>query len=265
MKDDYDAFTFDLDGTLAVSKSPIADDMSAFLGGLLEKGKTVGVISGGALPQFQKQVVSRLSCDPAHLAGLCLMPTCGAAMYAWDGGSWQEVYAHPIEADEYDRICRAFDTVFEQASFPRPEAHWGEQIEHRGAQVTFSAFGQQAPIEEKQRWEEPGSNAKKQELVALIAPLLPEYSVRAGGTTSVDITRKGIDKQFGIERFLEHRAHAPERVLFAGDALYEGGNDHPVTLTGVDVCAVENPQDLLAKLARFAHNPSTTGVIRIEE
>ncbi len=30
---------------------------------------------------------------------------------------------------------------------------WGEQIEDRGSQITFSALGQQAPIEEKKKWD----------------------------------------------------------------------------------------------------------------
>jgi hydroxymethylpyrimidine pyrophosphatase-like HAD family hydrolase len=180
------------------------------------------------------------------------MPTSGAALYRYQGGAWVEEYAHRISPSEYARICATFDVAFERASFPRPVASWGAQLEHRDTQVTFSAFGQNAPVEEKAKWEVEGARqSKKQELVALLTPLLPEYSVKAGGMTSVDITHKGIDKQYGIEQFLKHSGHATSDVLFVGDALYEGGNDHVVTKTGVDVCAVEGPEDLLLKLSPF--------------
>lgn len=257
MKDDYDAFTFDLDGTLAESKSSITPEVSDFLRRLLERGKTIGIISGGRLSQFEKQLLDNFTCDPDLWYRVYLMPTCGAAMYAWRDGAWKEQYAHRISTSEYARILKVFDTVFEQTSFPRPEARWGEQVEHRDTQVTFSAYGQQAPVEEKVKWEEDGQSSKKQELVRLLSPLLPEYSVKAGGMTSVDITHQGIDKQYGIERFLQETGHTVGNTLFVGDALYEGGNDYAVTKTGVDVCQVDGVDDLLAKLSHFAHTQPT--------
>ena len=67
---------FDLDDTLAVTKSQISDRMSMLLGKLLES-YDVCVITGGAFDQIDKQVVRRLEV-PKHLLGkLHLMPTCG--------------------------------------------------------------------------------------------------------------------------------------------------------------------------------------------
>ena len=50
---------FDLDGTLAQSKSSIDDEMAALFDKLLGVIK-VAVISGGNWPQFQKQVLAHL-------------------------------------------------------------------------------------------------------------------------------------------------------------------------------------------------------------
>ena len=249
MRQDYEAFIFDLDGTLAVSKSPISLEVSNFLSSLLQKNKTVGIISGGKMSQFEQQFLANFSADPTLYQKLYLMPTCGAAMYRWASAAWQEQYAYRISESEYKRICDAFDATFLQTSFPRPTPQWGEQIEHRDTQITFSAFGQSAPPSEKAKWD--AANTKKQEIVGIISPLLPEYSVKAGGMTSVDITHKEIDKKFGIEQFLAATGHRVTDTLFVGDALYEGGNDYAATKTGVDICQVEGPDDLLVKLANF--------------
>lgn len=251
MKDDYRAFVFDVDGTLVVSKTPMTALMAAFLEGLLRKGKIIGIISGGKFSILEANVLSRLG-ERERWGQFFVMPTVGASLYEWQEGAWREVYANPVTREEFEEIKHAFDTAFTRASFLRPEAKWGEQIEYRDTQVTFSAFGQTAPVEVKQGWDP--DNAKKQELVRLLGPLLPAYAVKAGGMTSIDVTRAGIDKQYGIERFLEHTGLTKEDVLFVGDALYEGGNDHVVTKTGVDVWQVDGPQHLLDTLGHFARD-----------
>lgn len=248
MNDDYRAFVFDVDGTLVVSKTPMTALVAAFLEGLLRKGKIVGIISGGKFSILEANVLSRLG-ERERWGQLFVMPTVGASLHEWKDGAWRQVYANPVTHEEFGEIQKAFDTAFMQTSFPRPEAKWGEQIEYRNTQVTFSAFGQTAPVEAKQGWDP--DNAKKQELVRLLESLLPTYAVKAGGMTSIDVTHAGIDKQYGIERFMAHTGLAKEDILFVGDALYEGGNDHVVLKTGVDVCQVADPDDMLKQLSRF--------------
>lgn len=249
MKDRYRAFVFDVDGTLVVSKTPMTALVAAFLEGLLRQGKIVAVISGGKFSILEANILSRLG-ERERWEQLFVMPTVGASLYEWKDGAWREVYANPVTREEFGEIQKAFDTAFTHTAFPRPEAKWGEQIEYRDTQVTFSAFGQTAPVEVKQGWDP--DNTKKQELVRLLEPLLPAYAVKAGGMTSIDVTHAGIDKQYGIERFMEHMGLLKEDILFVGDALYEGGNDHVVTKTGVDVCQVANPDDMLKQLRYFA-------------
>ena len=76
---------FDLDGTLAESKSPLDDEMSRLLHDLLGIVK-VAVISGGDWPQFEKQVLSNLPNDQ-RLENLSLLPTCGTKFYQYSGDS----------------------------------------------------------------------------------------------------------------------------------------------------------------------------------
>ena len=137
---------FDLDGTLAESKQAIREDMGEALADLLAVAD-VAVISGGDWPQFDKQVASRLP-KRADLAKLWLMPTTGTKLYTHKGGKWSAVYAELFDNDEKKKIIDAFGEALEATGF-EPEKTWGERIEDRGSQITFSALGQEAPIERK--------------------------------------------------------------------------------------------------------------------
>ena len=66
---------FDLDDTLAASKSPLTDEMVDLMRRLLGEA-SVCIISGGNESQFRNQVLDRIG-DFDGLAGLHLMPTCG--------------------------------------------------------------------------------------------------------------------------------------------------------------------------------------------
>lgn len=249
MKSSYNAFVFDLDGTLAESKSALPVEIADFLCRLLRAGKSVGVISGGWFPQFEKQFLAHIHCTELF-SRLYLLPTSGAVMFVLENGVWIKRYAHEIPYADYEKVLSAFDTVFTCTSFERPVAQWGSQIEYRETQITFSALGQEAPADAKKEWDK--TKEKKLELVRLLTPLLPEgLEARAGGSTSVDITQKGIDKAFGLEQFWKETGHTKDDTLFIGDALYEGGNDYAVVRTNVDTLAVEGPQQLLHMFAEY--------------
>ena len=57
---------FDLDDTLAITKSPISDRMAGILSRLLEN-YDVCVITGGTFQQIKKQVIDRLNVTPELL------------------------------------------------------------------------------------------------------------------------------------------------------------------------------------------------------
>ena len=89
---------FDLDGTLALSKQALKDDMAETLADLLGVAD-VAVISGGDWPQFDKQVASRLPAR-ADLSRLWLMPTTGTKLYTHQEGAWKPVYAELFDDAE---------------------------------------------------------------------------------------------------------------------------------------------------------------------
>lgn len=231
---------FDLDDTLAVTKSAISKDMAELLRKLLDT-YDVAIISGGKFEQFTTQVVDNLDATPRQLSHLHLMPTCGTQYYHFQNGAWEKVYAEDLTDEEKTAIITVSRTIAE-ASGLWPEQPWGDVIEDRGSQISISFLGQQAPAEAKYAWFEEHDEHRHQ-LVAEIADRLGDFEARAGGTTTVDITRKGIDKAYGIHKLREALSLTYEDILFLGDKLEEGGNDYPVRALGVDSIAVRNHID----------------------
>lgn len=238
---------FDLDDTLTVSKSTIEEPMARLLDRLLGRVE-VCIISGGKFEQFESQVLRYLQAPPAGLARLHIMPTCGTRYYTWNDGSWQRVYAHDLSEDTKRHIVRVL-TEGAQSLGLWEAAPWGEIIEDRGSQITYSALGQQAPVAAKYDWDPDGS--KKRKLRDYAAAQLPGLEVRVGGSTSVDVTRKGIDKAYGIGKLMSRLGVAPDELLFIGDRLGEGGNDYPVRMLGVRWVEVTGWQDTARYVGRL--------------
>ena len=223
---------FDLDGTLAESKQAIDDEMGALLARLTHVAQ-VAIMSGGDWPQFEAQLVRNLPAD-ADLSRLFLLPTSGTKLYRYDKG-WQRIYADVFDDAERRKILDALDKAIVEAGLSKDRA-WGEKIEDRGSQITFSGLGQDAPLEAKQAWDP--DFAKRKRMQQILTPVLPDFAVRVGGSTSIDITRKGVDKASGMKR-LSGIANVPTRAfVFMGDAVYPGGNDYPVREAGIDTVAV---------------------------
>ena len=228
---------YDLDGTLAESKSALNAEMAALLHQLLGIVK-VAVISGGDWPQFEKQLLSNLPHD-GSLANLSLLPTCGTKFFQYTG-EWKRLYSEDFTAGEKQKIISSLQKAVAVAGF-KVEKIWGEAIEDRGSQITYSALGQQAPLEEKDKWD--SDFAKRQKIKAILDTFIPEFSVRLGGSTSIDVTKPGIDKAYGIRKLRDLLGISLKEMIFIGDALFVGGNDYPAEQAGVVSIPVRGPSE----------------------
>jgi hypothetical protein len=228
---------FDLDGTLAESKASLDAEMAVLFNALLSIVK-VAVISGGDWPQFEKQVLSNLPHDD-HLKNLSLLPTCGTKFYKYTA-DWKKNYSEDFTAEQKEKIISSLKQAIDASGF-RVEKVWGETIEDRGSQITFSALGQQAPLEEKKKWDPDFIKRKK--MKTLLEKLIPEFSVRLGGATSVDVTKPGIDKAYGIRKLRDILGIGIKEMIFIGDALFPGGNDYPAEEAGVVSIRVRDPNE----------------------
>lgn len=247
MKSDYSLVAFDLDDTLAPSKSPLPTEVSEVLIRLLNL-REVCIISGGNVEQFNTQVLDHLPATSEQLARLHLMPTCGTRYRRYIQGEWRDVYAHNLPENDRAHIIALIEEQARDLGLWEAQPY-GPIIEDRLSQITYSALGQQAPLDKKKAWDPTGE--KKEALRSRLAQLLPDLEVRSGGSTSVDITMKGVDKAYGIRHLSQETGIAISDMLFIGDRLDEGGNDYPVIATGIDTYPVAGPADTVSYLEEF--------------
>jgi len=235
----FDIIAFDIDGTLTRSKLPLDDEMAGLLCQLMEKYK-VAIVSGANYEQFKWQILDCLQCQPEQMKNLFLLPVDGTVFCSYKSG-WQCEYDAPLSGEEKARIRVAFENIFEESGFESPNKIHGELIEDRGAQLNFSALGQEAPIELKEKWDADGK--KRAWMIETLKRTLPDFSMRIGGTTSIEITKPGIDKAYGLNKLMQRSGISKEGVLYVGDKFLRGGNDAPVLILGIECQAVKNPEE----------------------
>lgn len=228
---------FDLDGTLAKSKSTITKEMVKQLENLLAVAK-VAIISGADWPQFKKQVLAKMPTDK-NLKNLSILPTCGTKFYSYRK-KWVKVYAENFTTAQSAEIKKELEKAVSSSKLSIDKT-WGAQIEDRESQITFSALGQKAPLSAKKDWDPDFKKRKK--IKAKLDKKLKDFDVNLGGSTSIDITQKGADKAYGIGKLKKKFDLKTSEIIFIGDALFPGGNDHPAKSTGVDCLQVKDPTE----------------------
>jgi HAD superfamily hydrolase (TIGR01484 family) len=233
---------FDLDGTLTESKALLKPNMAHALAALLEQ-KKVAVIGGGSYEQFKNQFVGHFRCPSALFKNLFLFPTTSTSFYCYQRNGWKKVYQKVLKPAEKKKIMRAFADAFVATGYIPPKKLWGNVIEDRGTQITFSALGQRAPVKEKAAWNKKSD--VRPALMRIMQKELPTFEVRSGGLTSIDVTQKGIDKAYGVRQIEKVLKISIKDMVFIGDALYPSGNDAAAKKTGVQTIAVAGPNDTI--------------------
>jgi len=228
-------------------------EMAELVAKLLEQ-KMVAIISGGAFEQFERQLPA-LKCPEDLLKKLFFFPTTGTRFYRYSG-RWKQVYADEMMSEEREKIKEAFEKAFRHIHYQHPKILYGEVIEDRGTQVTFSALGQRAPIDLKKQYK--GSQQdNRREIIRALEKYLPEFEIMMPGYTSIDITKKGVDKAYGIKQIGNHLGISIGEMIFVGDALYIGGNDYAVKAAGVDCIEVAGPEDTKNLIRQWLTIPSS--------
>lgn len=237
---------FDLDGTLAPSKSHFNPRMVELFDKLLTAYQ-VCVISGAKYELFQEQFLTQITSSQELLSKLHLLPTSGTRYYRFEGSDWELQYAEDFTPEEKKKIIDALNKGFDESGY-RPDKSYGELIEDRDSQITLSTLGQDVVAELgdegvriKDEWDP--DMKKKMAIRDLVQPLIPEFSVNAAGATSIDVTRPGVDKAYGMKKLIDSTGITADDILFMGDAMQPGGNDYPVKQMGIDCITVRSWED----------------------
>jgi hypothetical protein len=241
----------DVDDTVCPSTQPIAPALAREITRLIKGGCTFAFISGSNLQQISDQLTPYLGV-PHHL-----LPASGTQYVRvdYEGGQpvFKEQYHMKFSPEERQEILSSLEALIAKFDI-RPMTSKEDQLQDRGSQITLSILGRHAP-DDKKRAADPDGALRHKWLGFLRERLGDKYSMRIGGTTSIDITPKGIDKAYGIRRFLEANGLKPSQVLFFGDKLGPEGNDFPATQV-VDCIEVKNPDHTLEIFSRYKTGPS---------
>jgi hypothetical protein len=225
------ATVFDVDDTLAESFRPPSHQMMSKLE-LLLAHVPIAIVSAAGFPRIERDFLHTLSRSP-HASNLYVLPNSSAQAYTWNDG-WTEEYSLALSPTERNIIR---DAILECAERPDPRAI----IIDREVQVAYATIGLDASLEEKKAWDPDQS--KRKELKTFLDKRLPGYEVLIGGMTTIDITRKGVSKAYGVRWLAERLKCEPSDMFYVGDALYPGGNDAVVIPTGIQTRSVTGPSE----------------------
>ena len=251
MDSNYVIYFFDIDGTLAESKRSVNGKIPKLLSDLSQKNK-IALLSGASFDQIVNQVLYK--CPGINLDNVFILPTSGASLFVYKENTWVQIYKNTIDKKYITKVQLEITKAFEHCNVPMPPKHYGPRLHYRGSQITFSAFGQDAPTRIKSSWDPTGSKRKK--IVSELKKKLRKFEISAGGTNSIDINLKGIDKAYGIEKLCEYLEVRPEQCVFVGDAIFVGGNDYAVTKTSINTILTADPKQTQEIIQEFLTTPS---------
>jgi phosphomannomutase len=235
------AAVFDLDDTLAESFEAPRPEMIGRLKRLLDAmpvaiitGRDFGRIEPGFLPELvAKSRTDRLFVF-AESSTICCM---------WNSGAWTEIYGFELTPAERAAIREGLEASIVETHILDGLPRFGEQFVEKRAQTAFAMLGLGVPTDLKYSWD-PG-NEKRETLRQAVAEKLPDFEVLLGGATSIDVTKKGMNKSYGIRWLSERLDIPPSEMCYVGDALFEGGNDFVVIPTGIVTRSVSGPKETL--------------------
>lgn len=247
---------FDLDGTLTKSKSNLDKEMASLICELLRR-RYVAVASGCSFPQFETQFLRKLQRN-TNLGNLFLFPTNSASGYYYHArrGRFSRAYSNLLTKQDAKRVVQSFEAVFREMGYVQPKKTYGPVLENRGSQLTFSALGQKAPLRLKQKWD--SKQKKRLRIRRLLKKYLPDFEISIGGTTSIDVTRKGVNKTLCVKRLRERLGVDKRHMLYVGDALFRGGNDYIMRRTKITCIPVSSPNRTKMLIRRIIQSDSDT-------
>ncbi|MFH1801596.1 MAG: HAD-IIB family hydrolase [archaeon] len=233
----------DIDGTLADSDTEVSDEILNLISKLQKKYIFVTMGNGHYIHlynQFLKKYIEKVGKE------IYIFPLGGLEAYKTTPEGIVKLYSNDFSEEEKRKIVRTISDFIREKKI---EADTYDQIEDRGSMIVFSALGRKADKELKKNYD-PDKSKRQKFIEEDFKEKLPECEIKIGGTTTLDFTKKGITKAFGIEKIKNMFKINFEDMIYFGDDLQEGGNDHAIK-EFVEFVEVKNPEDTFKKLKKY--------------
>ncbi len=246
----------DVDDTVAPSCQPIEPEMAQLIYDRSTGGDTFVFISGSTCQQIFNQINGGLYAY-RRMPTYHILGTSGSRYeIIIDNDKSTLIYeismlpSHRVTIISImEKLCKLKGLV--------PLTNKEDQIQNRVSQITLSVLGRHAPVEAKKNLDPSGE--KRREWIKVMKSIAKEglhkihdFDFHIGGTTSIDVTLMGRDKEWGIQRWLDHNEWANvSDIVFFGDKLEPGGNDHPATEIISRCISVTDPMDCYQKLSEL--------------
>jgi membrane-associated protein len=232
---------FDLDGTLAPASEKLSPEIAEQFSSLLTK-VPVALLSGARMDRIERDFLPSLP-QGARLENLYIFPETCARGFRYANG-WHLVYEHSIDEKERADALRILEEGVRAEGLDR-EPLTGERILSSAFQISYTGTGMDASAQEKEVWDP--RREKRGRLKKRIDAALTELGLesRIVARTTMDITKKGVDKAIGVWWLSKHLSIAPRDMLFVGDEFGKNGNDTPVLKTGIQTREVANSRETL--------------------
>jgi len=236
------AIICDIDGTLAYSDTEVDNQILEIISELQEKYLFITMGNGSYINihnRFVKKYIEKIKKE-IYIFALGRLEG-----YKITKEGVIKLYSNELSDEEKNKIIKKISKLIKEKNII-PDTY--DQIEDRGSMIVFSVLRRKANKELKKNFDP--SKEKRKKIVNELQKELPEFELKIGGTTTIDITKKGLTKEFGIKKIKEIFDINFEEMIYFGDDLQEGGNDHAVKKF-VEVIEVKNPEDTLIKLKKF--------------
>ncbi|KAL6121109.1 hypothetical protein NUSPORA_02031 [Nucleospora cyclopteri] len=230
-------FLFDVDGTLSESRCKAPEKIIKMLKELRKRVKIAFVGGSDLSKQIEQMGDDLLSIFDYGF------PENGVQFYKKENLISEESFIKYLGEENYKKMVNKLLTLLSEADCPKKR---GNFIECRRSMINVSPVGRSCTREERLEFFEFNKKSKVREIIVeKMEPICKELKIvcSIGGQISIDVFPVGWDKTYCLQHIKE------ETVIFFGDMVHKGGNDHEIyTHPRTKGIKVEGPESTIKKV-----------------
>ncbi|MBR2323068.1 MAG: iron-containing alcohol dehydrogenase [Clostridia bacterium] len=217
----------DLDGTLTQHRQPLPKKNIDALKELSKKYKLIMVGAGQV-----ERIFNQMEKFPIDIIGNYGMQY---GVYNKKTGAIDLVFNKAVGVDK-KQIEERVDYLRNKYGYTEFK---GDSVEfHPSGCITFPILGTKADKDDKIAFDP--DRKKRRKIYHKVCEVFSDYEVFVGGSSSFDMSPKGVNKYFALKDFAETNGYSLDEILFIGDDYGFGGNDEPVYLSNIPFLEIDN-------------------------